>query len=211
MLDHTNGSGGRMGARRFFVAVVAVVAALSCRAPLASAKDGHSQPDVTVQEEHGTYSVRARFHVPQSPSLAFAVLTDYEHIPRFMSDIKTSTVLERSAGRAVVDQEGLSRFMMFSKRVHLVLEITEGADSVRFRDRCGRSFAAYEGLWRIVARDGGTDIVYELNADPSFSVPQGILKRLLRRDSGRMIASLRQEMASRSPGPPGDTAAKLSR
>ena len=199
MRAHTSNAGGRSGARRFFVAGLAITAALSCVPPLASANDEQSAPDVTVREEHGTYSVRARFHVPQPPSVALAVLTDYEHIPRFMSDIATSKVLERSAGRAVVEQEGISRFMMFSKRVHLVLDITEGVDSVRFRDRCGRSFAAYEGTWKLAARDGGTDIVYELTADPTFSVPESILKRLLRRDSGRMIESLRQEMAARSP------------
>jgi hypothetical protein len=110
-------------------------------------------------------------------------------------------VLERGAHRAVVDQEGVSHFMMFSKRVHLVLEITEAADSLRFRDRCGVSFSGYEGAWTLVARDGGTDIAYELTADPSFSIPESILKRLLRRDSGRMIDSLRQEMAARSPRP----------
>ena len=198
MIGHTNGSGGRASARRFFVTVVAVAAGLIASTRLAAAQTDQSLPDVTVQEERGVYSVKARFHVPQAPSVAFAVLTDYEHIPRFMSDIKTSWVLERSAGRAVVEQEGISRFMMFSKRVHLVLEITEGADSVRFRDRCGRSFSHYEGQWTTVARDGGTDIVYELRADPSFSVPETILKRLLRRDSGRMIESLRQEMAARA-------------
>ncbi len=198
MIGHTHDSGGRASVRRFSVTLVAVAAGLLACARSAAAQPGEFLPDVTVQEERGVYSVKARFHVPQAPSVAFAVLTDYEHIPRFMSDIKTSWVLERSAGRAVVEQEGISRFMMFSKRVHLVLDITEGGDSVRFRDRCGRSFSHYEGQWTTVARDGGTDIIYELRADPSFSVPETILKRLLRRDSGRMIESLRQEMAERA-------------
>jgi len=201
MIRHTHNPGGRANARRFSVAVVAMAAGLLAFAPRSAAQTGQSEPDVTVQEARGVFVVKARFHVPQAPSVAFAVLTDYEHIPRFMSDIKTSWVLERSAGRAVVEQEGISRFMMFSKRVHLVLEIIEGGDSVRFRDRCGRSFSHYEGQWTTVARDGGTDIVYELTADPSFSVPETILKRLLRRDSGRMIESLREEMAARAARP----------
>ena len=126
------------------------------------------------------------------------MLTDYEHIPRFMPDVRPARCSSAAPAGAVVEQEGVSRFMMFSKRVHLVLDITEGVDSVRFRDRCGRSFTAYEGTWKLAARDGGTDIIYELTADPAFSVPETILKRLLRRDSGRMIESLRQEMAARS-------------
>ncbi len=203
MIGHPNVSGGRRSARRFSVTVAAMAAGLIACARLAAAQTGQSQPDVTVQEARGVYSVTARFHVPQAPPVVFAVLTDYEHIPRFMSDVTTSKVLERTAGHAVVEQEGTSRFMMFSKRVHLVLQITEEADSIRFRDRCGRSFSAYEGQWSFVASDGGTDVVYELTADPSFSVPEAILKRLLRRDSGRMIDSLRREILVRSARPEG--------
>jgi ribosome-associated toxin RatA of RatAB toxin-antitoxin module len=155
-------------------------------------------PDVTVREERGVYSVSARFVVPQAPSIALAVLTDYEQIPRFLPDIKTSIVRERAAGRVIVEQEAVSRMMMFSKRVHLILEITQETGTIRFRDRCGGSFAQYEGTWRLVARDGGTVIEYALTARPSFDVPEFILKRLLKRDSGLMIERLSREMASRS-------------
>jgi hypothetical protein len=194
MTVHAKAAGGREGVRRLFV-LVSIVAAGWLAAPLRAADDEPVRQAVTVQEAAGVYSVRAQFQVPQPPAVALAVLTDYARIPQFMPDVRTSVVLERSAGRAVVEQEGVSRLMMFSKRVHLVLEITEGADTLRFRDRCGRSFTSYEGTWRMSARAGGTDIFYELTARPSFSVPEAILKRLLRRDSGRMIESLRQEMA----------------
>jgi carbon monoxide dehydrogenase subunit G len=155
-------------------------------------------PDVTVREERGVYSVSARFVVPQPPGVVLGVLTDYERIPAFMPGVKTSTVLERTLGTAVVEQEALSRFMMFSKTVHLVLEIAEGVDTVRFRDRSGRSFTRYEGSWRLCEVTGGTEIRYVLTAQPSFDVPEFVLKRLLKRDSGRMIESLRQEIAARA-------------
>ena len=188
--------GGCASTRRNLVAAALIVSGLIALAPVAASEQNPPEPIVTVQEDRGIYSVRARFHVPQSEAAAMAVLTDYERIPRFMPDIKTSIVLERTAGRAVVEQEGVSHFLMFSKRVHLVLEITEAADSLRFRDRCGRSFASYDGSWTLSSENGGARIVYELRAQPSFSVPASVLKRLLRRDSGRMIESLRQEFAT---------------
>ena len=166
--------------------------------PLTAADDPPSQPAVTVREARGIYSVTARFEVPQAPALALAVLTDYEQIPRFMPGVKTSLVLERSPGRAVVEQEAVSRLMLFSKRVHLVLEITESADSLIFRDRSGRSFTRYEGTWLLCEVNGQTQILYQLTAQPSFDVPEFLLKRLLRRDSGQMIEGLRREIAARS-------------
>jgi ribosome-associated toxin RatA of RatAB toxin-antitoxin module len=155
-------------------------------------------PDVTVREERGVYAVSARFVVPQSLREVLAVLTDYEHIPAFMPGVTKSAVLERAGGTAVVEQEALSRLLMFSKTVHLVLEITEGTDSVHFRDRSGRSFTRYDGSWQLCEVPGGTEIRYLLTAQPSFDVPEFVLKRLLKRDSGRMIESLRQEVSIRA-------------
>jgi len=152
---------------------------------------------VTVREERGVYTVTARFLVSQSPSVALTVLTDYEQIPRFMPDVRTSTVRERGNGWAVVEQEAVSAFMMFSKRVHLILEIDERPDALIFRDRCGRSFSRYAGAWRLSPQDGQTVITYELVAEPSFDVPGFVLKRLLRRDSTQMIDRLRLEIAAR--------------
>jgi carbon monoxide dehydrogenase subunit G len=154
-------------------------------------------PSVTVREERGVYAVSARFHVEAPPAIALAVLTDYENIPRFLPDITSSTVRERSDSRAVVEQEAVSRMMLFSKKVHLVLEISHETGTIRFRDRCGRSFERYEGAWRVIARGTGSEITYELTAKPSFDVPEFILKRLLKRDSTRTIERLSAEIARR--------------
>lgn len=154
--------------------------------------------DLAVREERGTYSVTARFTVDQPAALALVVLTDYERIPRFMPGVRTSTVLERSAGHTVVEQEAVSSIMMFSKRVHLVLEVDEQAEAILFRDRCGRSFARYEGAWRVAAENGHTTITYELTADPSFDIPGFVVKRLLRRDAAQMIDRLKSEIAARA-------------
>ena len=152
---------------------------------------------VTVREERGVYSVAARFEVPQSPLVAFAVLTDYEQIPRFMPGVVSSSVWERSRDRALVEQEAVSRMMMFSKRIHLLLEVHESGENIHFRDVAGRSFSSYEGAWRLTRENGRTIVSYELRADPSFEVPEFLLKRLLKRDARTMIERLRGEMAAR--------------
>lgn len=152
---------------------------------------------VTVEEAQGTYAVAAQFEVPQPPSHALAVLTDYEHIPRFMPGVRTSIVRERSAGRVVVEQEAVSRMMMFSKRIHLLLEVREEGDTLRFRDAAGHSFSTYEGTWHLSELSGRTVVTYELRAKPNFDVPGFLLGRLLRRDARQMIDSLRAEIAAR--------------
>jgi ribosome-associated toxin RatA of RatAB toxin-antitoxin module len=198
MITHPKASGGRIGARRLLVTVAVMLAGLMPVARLTATDGLRSKPAVTVTEERGVYSVTARFQVPQAPAVVLAVLTDYKQIPRFMPGVETSIVLDRATGRTVVQQEAVSRMLMFSKRVHLVLEITEGMDTLRFHDLSGRSFTRYEGMWHLCRESGRTEILYELTAQPSFEVPQFLLKRLLKRDSGAMIDGLRREIAARS-------------
>jgi carbon monoxide dehydrogenase subunit G len=191
-------AGGRSGAR-WLPAIVAILAVAMVQVVPMAASGPESKPTVSVREERGVYSVTARFQVPQPSTAVLAVLTDYEDIPRFMPDINSSVVLERVNGRTIVEQEAVSRVMLFSKRMHLVLEINEGADTLRFNDRCGRSFVRYEGAWRVYDRNGLTEILYDLVAQPSFDVPEFVLKRVLKRNSEQMIEQLRREIAARSP------------
>jgi ribosome-associated toxin RatA of RatAB toxin-antitoxin module len=183
--------------RLLAAAAVSLCAALP-GAQLAATVDLASSPELTVQETHGTYSVTARFDVPHSPSVALDVLSDYEDIPRFMPDVRTSTVLERGPGRLLVAQEAVSQFLLFSRKVHLVLEVIEEGNSIRFTDRSRKSFHHYRGSWHAMRTENGAAITYELVAKPAFDVPEFILKRLLRRDSGEMIHRLRLEMAARA-------------
>jgi len=46
--------------------------------------------------------------------------------------------------------------MMFSKRVHLVLDVEDGGATIRFKHTCGQSFEHYEGSWTFAERDGRT-------------------------------------------------------
>jgi ribosome-associated toxin RatA of RatAB toxin-antitoxin module len=151
--------------------------------------------DVMVSELNGVYHVSATFSVAQSASVIFDVLTGYEQIPRYMPDVRSSRVVERSDGRAVVEQEAVARVMMFSKRIHLVLDILEAQQTIRFRDRCGKSFERYEGAWTLAVKSPErVEVRYELTAKPSFDVPAFLLKRLLQRDAREMIRRLQNEM-----------------
>jgi ribosome-associated toxin RatA of RatAB toxin-antitoxin module len=188
---------GRSGAR----SLVAMVSVLAFLAATPWATDTGRDAQISVTEANGTYSVAATFSVTEPPAIVLQALTDYVAIPRFMPEVKTSSVLERGAYRAVVEQEAVARFMMFSRRVHLVLEVEEGRRNIRFRDRCGKSFTRYEGTWTFAERDGRTDVGYDLVAQPSFDVPGFLLKRLLKRDAAEMIERLKREINTRARPP----------
>lgn len=155
-------------------------------------------PVVSVHETStGAFVVSARFTVAEGPDVAHTVLTDYANIPRFMPDVRASEIIERQDGLVRVAQEAVSEYLFFSKRVHLTLDVEEGTQSIRFRDRCNKSFHVYEGSWTVAPHEGGTELVYRLTAKPAFSVPGFVIRRLLNRDARVMIERLRTEIADR--------------
>jgi hypothetical protein len=183
-------------ARTRQAAVMTVLLLLAFAAPGAAMQAGNGAP--VVREEQGVYTVTAEFIAAAPAQLTVATLTDYQNIPRFMSAVRTSTVVERGDGYALVEQEAIASFMMFSKRIHLLLEVREAAGTIRFIDLCGRSFERYEGSWMVSERAGRSVVVYRLTAKPSFEVPGFLLKRLLKRDANEMIESLQAEIATRA-------------
>jgi ribosome-associated toxin RatA of RatAB toxin-antitoxin module len=175
-------------------ALLTTVAALAATVVFASTGD---TPRIDVVENAGVFRVDASFTVAAPAQTVAKVLTDYERIPEFMPDVTTSQVLSRTDAGLVVEQEATAKFMMFSKRVHLVLDVAEDGNTIRFRDRCGKSFTTYEGAWILTETNGVTAVAYQLSAKPSFEVPGFVLKRLLKRDAGVMIDRLKAEITSR--------------
>jgi hypothetical protein len=154
-------------------------------------------PVVSVREAGSAYIVEARFDVAASTAVVREVLTDYDGIPRFMPDIRTSIVRSREGSAVTVEQEAQSRFLMFSKTIHLLLQVQEGAHVLSFQDLCGASFTRYEGSWTLAAAGNGTTVVYKLTADPSFKVPASVIRRLLERNARQTIEHLRAEAGLR--------------
>jgi carbon monoxide dehydrogenase subunit G len=185
----TTAAGGHH-ARRFALLGLALLTTVG--ASLRAATPGD---EISVREKNGTYEVAATFAVSRPAAIVAAVLTDYVRIPHYMPEVRTSQLIERRDDRAVVEQEAVARFLMFSKRVNLVLEVEEAPLMIIFRDRCGQSFERYEGAWSMAEKGRDTHVTYRLTAKPAFDVPAWLLSRLLKRDATEMIERLRAEIA----------------
>jgi carbon monoxide dehydrogenase subunit G len=186
---------GRQRARGL-LAAVAIVAT----AGTATASPGAGAVDQAVEVSRQTdiYHVAATFTVAEPPRAVLAALTDYPGIPRFMPEVEHSSVVARRTDGVVVEQAAVAKFLMFTRRIHLLLDITERPGSLRFRDTCGQSFVHYDGSWTIAVAGGRTHVTYALAAQPAFDVPEFLLRRLLKRDAVRMIARLKTEITARA-------------
>src|SRR5262245_50382445 len=108
---------GRAALAALLVVLVVVGLTTSARA------DG--TVELTVDDHDGLYKVRGSFQVAASVDTVWAVLTDYEAIPRFVKSMKSSVIERGSEGQRLVRQEAAQHVLLFRKTVHVALEIEE--------------------------------------------------------------------------------------
>ena len=66
--------------------------------------------DVKVKNDGELITVDVAFTVPVLPQQAWAVLTDFDNIPNFISSIRSSKVIDRSGDSIHVSQNGIERY-----------------------------------------------------------------------------------------------------
>ncbi len=154
---------------RFFpLLLIAAGAAALCGAGLAFAP-----VSLTSQENAGVDELQGQFYVMADRSVVWAVLTDYENIPQFVSSMKVSRVEKRHRNDILLVQEMEGGFLFITKRVHLLLKIHETPKgNIAFEDVDHQDFSVYQGYWNIEnCPQGGVSVLYQLTACRKFDLP----------------------------------------
>jgi hypothetical protein len=150
---------------------------------------------------HGTYRLEGHMSVPGPPYDTWKVLTDYEHISDFVSSLRKSAVTDSTTDRLLLEQEALGREFVFSKRIRVLLQVTEiPYKEILFEDVSHADFAFYEGSWEILSRDSGLDVVYRLSCKRQFAVPNVLAKDALKKSAKGLLNQVRTEVLRRKGG-----------
>lgn len=189
-------TGRRMnGSRRFLPAIFCAALFLS----------GWAMAEgVSMQLEdqgHGAYRLEGHISVNATPYQTWKVLTDYENISKFVSSLRKSQIRESSIERVLLEQEALGKKFFISKKIQVLLQVTEFPyRRIDFEDTLKKDFAYYKGSWEIQNTDAGLDIVYRLDCERLFIVPNFIAKDALKKSAEELLADVRREILRRNEG-----------
>jgi carbon monoxide dehydrogenase subunit G len=185
------------GAAAAAAALVFSAATLVAAAPVPSAAAAVAAPKVSVLGGEGAYRVEGSFRVETPLPVAWAVLTDYDHLSSFVSSMRSSMSYRDESGRRLVVQKAVGRAGPFSRTLHVILEVTEQPPGqIAFRDVCGGSFVSYEGAWTIDDSGGGVLVTYVLDARPRSS-PPFFARSILASNARGLLEEVRREMQRR--------------
>lgn len=162
----------------------------------ASARDIHvfikNGPD-------GTHRLEGEFVVAASTSAVWEILTDYDHMPAFISSVRSSRRVRRQSDGWMVDQVMTGNVGFFRKRVHLLLDVKENPVSeITFEDVSRSSFKSYMGTWRLIKKGPVMHVHYTLEATPAFFAPDFIAVGAFKKTVKRLLEEVRQEIIQRS-------------
>ena len=140
-------------------------------APQLHAQEPSPEVQLRAEREGEFITVTAQVDMAVQPAAAWAVLTDYESYPRFISTISVSRVVSRNEKGIVLHQQGMFGVLFFFQPVEARLLVTESPPHVVVARSIDGSFRDLMGRYELEPLAGGVRLVYKGRFIPEFPVP----------------------------------------
>jgi carbon monoxide dehydrogenase subunit G len=168
-----------------------------CLGAVANAADDNDA-QVRVQTRGDLLIVDASLSVAASPEEAWAVLTDFDHMANFISNLQVSRVVAATGNTIQVEQKGKSSHGPFSIAFESIKEYELNPfDSIRSRLISG-TFKRFEGTMQLIVQGKATRLVYHGESIPEMWVPPLIGPALVRSEIQEQFGELRDEIVRRN-------------
>lgn len=156
-----------------------------------------SDSDVRVEGSGGNFTVDLTMYAPVAPSLAWAVLTDFEHMGEFVPNLVSSQVIERSDNLLKVNQKGVARYGLFSANFESIREIRLSPPREIRAHGVGGNIRRMESVMQLQTEGAGTRLNYHAEVLPGFWFPPLIGPALVRHDTAEQFSAMLREMTRR--------------
>jgi len=188
-------------------AILALSLGFLLAAPLGS-HAAQSDQDIQVKvSRHGDIvTVHAQFSAPVSARQAYAVMTDYDHMTQFLTDLDESRILERAKDSLLVRQAGKVRFGWLKVPFEYVRRVELYPNARLVSHLVSGSVKKGDVTTSLNESNGQTFVTYDSEATMGYWLPFGIGNTAIASHVQQDLESMRSEMLRRkqSPGAPKD-------
>lgn len=166
--------------------------------PLALADPG---PDksvaVEVTKNGNMLIVDATILLPATPHEVWEVLTDYDHMVKFLRNLQVSKIVEGADNKIQVAQKGKATYGPLTFSFDTVREV-ELKPYQEIRSRVIRGSVKHgQGTTQLIPDGIGTRIVYHNETMPNYWLPPGIGPALVKKEIRAQFEDMKTEMLRR--------------
>ncbi|SEB16331.1 SRPBCC family protein [Variovorax sp. YR216] len=171
---------------------------LGATALLLSAPSPAQRVDIETHRKNETIIVEVSAEMPVDPRTVWSVITDYDHLPRFIPYMRSSRVLQRDADRVIVEQSGELVFLFFRQPVEVKLSVVESPQTRVAARAIGGNLKALDGRYTVESLPSGyTRLSYSGRLVPDFDVPPVIGRIALQTVMARQFDAMVKEIVRR--------------
>jgi uncharacterized membrane protein len=171
-----------------------------------------------VTRDTAGFYIEATADLEASQELVWETLTDYENLPRFVPGIRSVRVLQTrddaDGQRLVIEQSGEVRFLSFSRRVDVLLDVVQrrpnriearALPKARVADSDVAVLTDFQGTYFLAPIPGGVRLRYHAHVAPDFALPAFLggfaVRRTMQAQFEAMLAEIdRRRLAVASQG-----------
>jgi carbon monoxide dehydrogenase subunit G len=142
------------------------------------------------------------------PDVAWAVLSDYDHLARFIPDMESSRVVSRDGNRVRVEQKGEMGFFFYKEPVNILLDVHEEPPSRITARGIEGNIKGLETRYELHSSGAGIRLDYAGRFVPDFTIPpiigMPLMNRLIERRFRAMVIEIqrRDALARAAVNPP---------
>jgi carbon monoxide dehydrogenase subunit G len=161
----------------------------------ASASEANDPVDLEFTQTEWPMTLTAQIRIPSPPEKVWNTLTRYDHLADFLPGMESSRIVRQSEDRIILEQISRNRFMMFRKRIRVVLNVSEIKNHEISFYKVGGDMALFSGKWILKDLEGGKEtlLIYMLKFKPSFYVPKWVIRYILEQDIPAQLKRISKE------------------
>jgi carbon monoxide dehydrogenase subunit G len=154
---------------------------------------------VDVTYDGDTYVLNAVMFAPVAQSIAWDVLTDFDHMAQWVPNVTESKVLKRDDTTVMIEQRGVAKYgavsFPYTTERKIDLKPQSAINSLQVKGSLRRVASTM-----LVEPDGkGTRLTYHLEIVPSFLASALLSKDFLEHEIGEQFGAIIGEMVRRAP------------
>ena len=154
---------------------------------------------VNVQINGETVIVDLSMYVAATPRQAWAVLTDFEHMASFITNLKESRVISTSESTAKIYQRGVASFGLANFPFESTRELLlTPFDTIQSHMISG-SMRKMDGTTQLIEEAGRTKIILHSESIPGNWIPPIIGKTFIEHETREQFREIRTEVLKRKP------------
>lgn len=153
---------------------------------------------VEVIYENGMYIGRFAFVVAVPTSIAWEVLTDFDHMAGFVPNLESSRVVAREVGGILIAQSGKVDFGPFSFRFESERRVeTRQRERVLISRAVSGAAKHMQSEMRLTPEASGTRLEYRVEMIPGSWIPSSLGVGLMRHELAEQFSAMAREMVRR--------------